>query len=291
MTRPRGFIDSWNPQKKTLSRMRAVQDVLTEYSDYLPLTIRQIFYRLVAGEFIGKTEAEYSKLCELLNKARRTHTIPMDAIRDDGFTGLTLLVGWRDKQSFFDTLRTEAEHYQKDRQAGQTKRLVIWCEARGMLPQLERVSREYGVVVKSSGGFDSLTTKHDFAAVADNTHILHIGDFDPSGECMYDALAEDVESFADYYGNHVSFSRLAVTSDHINKYSLPTAPPKPSSHQKNKNMTHTVQCEALDPVTLASIVRMEIETRMDMVQLNEVIAQESVERSELVNMLRLSRCH
>ncbi len=45
--RPRGFIDEWKPRRPTLQLIEQVEAVLDEYSDYLPLTIRQVFYRLV----------------------------------------------------------------------------------------------------------------------------------------------------------------------------------------------------------------------------------------------------
>ena len=45
-TRPRGFVD-WKPQATTRALLDQVQGVLDEYANYLPLTVRQVFYRLV----------------------------------------------------------------------------------------------------------------------------------------------------------------------------------------------------------------------------------------------------
>jgi len=152
MTRPRGFVD-WRPQSKTRLKLEAVQDVLDQYSNYLPLTIRQIFYRLVGINVYGKSEKAYESLCDMLNRARRAHVIPMDSIRDDGFIGgLGTRIGWNDPQEFIDSTLEDACSYQKDRQAGQRRRLVIWCEAAGMVPQIKRIADQYGVTVKSSGG-------------------------------------------------------------------------------------------------------------------------------------------
>jgi hypothetical protein len=47
-TRPRGFVP-WSPQARTLALIARVQAVLGEYEDHLPLTLRQIFYRLVGA--------------------------------------------------------------------------------------------------------------------------------------------------------------------------------------------------------------------------------------------------
>jgi hypothetical protein len=112
--------------------------------------------------------------------------------------------------------------------------------------------------------------------------VLHVGDYDPSGECMFDALAEDVRAFASHYGNDIEFIRLAVTPAHIVQYGLPTAPPKPSTHQTRKRMTETTQAEALDPATLAAIVRAGIVERMDIDIYQASLDAEDDERVELL---------
>jgi hypothetical protein len=44
MARAKGFAD-WNPQRKTRGLLADIDVVLDEYRAYLPLTIRQVFYR------------------------------------------------------------------------------------------------------------------------------------------------------------------------------------------------------------------------------------------------------
>src|SRR5438034_4552511 len=83
--RPRGYAP-WRPQAKSAVILDAVTQVLEEYEQHLPLTIRQIFYRLVGTIGYEKTEAGYHRLCELMNRARRAEEIPFDHIRDDGVT-------------------------------------------------------------------------------------------------------------------------------------------------------------------------------------------------------------
>ena len=46
--RPKGYAD-WNPHKKTRIIVSQVEEILREYRMQLPLTARQIFYRLVGG--------------------------------------------------------------------------------------------------------------------------------------------------------------------------------------------------------------------------------------------------
>src|SRR5262249_29622798 len=74
------------PRPETQALLNQVGQVLAEYRDQLPLTLRQVFYRLVGAYAFEKTEKAYARLGEALNKARRARFIDMDAIRDDGFT-------------------------------------------------------------------------------------------------------------------------------------------------------------------------------------------------------------
>ncbi len=179
--------------------------------------------------------------------------------------------------------------YTLDRQMGQGRRIVLLCEAGGMVPQLERVAGPCGVTVKSSGGFDSTTVKHLMGSKWGKCAVLHVGDYDPSGECMYDALSEDVRAFAGAYGNDITFTRLAVTREHIVEHDLPTAPPKASTHQEKKQMDLTTQAEALDPATLAEIVRYGIEGRMNMDIYRQAVETEATDKAALLEWIEQSK--
>jgi hypothetical protein len=52
-TRRRGF-PLWAPQMATLQLLDQVRAIITEYAEYLPLTVRQIFYRLVGLSRLSK---------------------------------------------------------------------------------------------------------------------------------------------------------------------------------------------------------------------------------------------
>jgi hypothetical protein len=284
-TRPRGFAP-WSPQGPTLALLDQVRAVLVEYADYLPLTIRQIFYRLVGIHEYEKTEQAYARLCEHLNRARRARLIAMDVIRDDGGV-VSEPDSWHSAEQFLRTIRAMAAEFKLDHGAGQKSRLVVICEAAGMVPQLERVAHPLGVTVMSGGGFDSVTDKHKFAAeLADHdrpTEVLHIGDHDPSGVSMFLAILEDIEAFARDLGGEVTFTRLAVTPQQITDYGLPTAPPKPTDNRAFHGLT--CQAEALAPDVLASILRATIESRTDQRVLDRVLRRERKLRRELLEQL------
>jgi len=280
-TRVRGFAP-WSPEQATLALLDQVQGVLDEYVDHLPLTIRQIFYRLVGAHDFDKTERAYQRLVEHLNRARRARIIPMDVIRDDGGT-ISEPDHWDSAEQFMATIRAMAQDFTLDHSAGQKTRRVVICEASGMVPQLARVAHPFGVTVMSGGGFDSTTDRYKFAATLSEheraTEVLHIGDHDPSGVSMFLAFLEDVQAFTRELGGSAIFSRLAVTPQQIGEYRLPTAPPKATDRRAFAG--ETCQAEALPPDTLANILRTAIEERVDQRVLDRVLHQERRIRREL----------
>ena len=281
-TRVRGFAP-WSPRGTTLELLEQVRAVLGEYEDYLPLTIRQIFYRLVGAHGYAKTEQAYERLSEHLNRARRARLISFDAIRDD-----TSIISepdhWRSEAQFWATVRQMAKDFTLDPSEAFRSRLVVICEAGGMVPQLERVAHPFGVKVMSGGGFDSTTDKHKFAAALAEydrlTEVLHIGDHDFAGVSMFLAFLEDVEAFTRDLGGNATFTRLAVTPSQIRQHRLPTAP------SKNKAaFGQTCQAEALAPDVLANILQTAIEQRIDRRVYESVLRRERKIRRELLAQL------
>jgi hypothetical protein len=190
-TRPRGFAP-WRPDAVSLSLV--VLAVLAEYAACLPLTVRQIFYRLVGSHSYDKTEKAYKRLGEIINRARRARRIDFEDIRDDG-------IDWRmplcrkSAEDLVESFIYSTENFKLDRQAGQPVRIFFAVEAAGMAPMIEDIAALYGIGVIPSGGFSSVTASYDMAqrlGEFERVEILHIGDHDPSGTHIFSSLAEDV---------------------------------------------------------------------------------------------------
>jgi hypothetical protein len=285
-TRVRGLA-LWQPQHRTRDLLGKVQAVLVEYAEYLPLTVRQIFYRLVGAHGYGKTEQAYARLAEHLNRGRRAGLIPFSSIRDDGTT-LAEPLAWDSAADLINNFIVHAEKFRLDRQEGQPIRLIFGVEATGMLPQIQRIADPFGIAVHSSGGFDSLTAKYDLAAKLGQwqcVEVLHIGDHDPSGVHLFSSMAEDIQAIAEDLGLNadIRFSRLAVTPAQIAEFNLPTAPAKLTDRRSFDG--ETVQCEAIPPNVLSDIVRTAIEQKLDHGAYAEVLDAELKIRGRLGPLL------
>lgn len=287
MTRPRGFIRNWNPRRATLGVLSQVDAILREtVPEVGAITLRQLFYLMVVRFNYSKTERAYKRLCEMMNRARRAGVVDMADIRDDGLD-IHSPDGWNSRDEFLDSWESAAGDFKYHRQAGQAMRLVVWCETQGMAPQLARAVEEFGVGVRSSGGFDSLTSKHNFAAgvaaLDVPTVVLHIGDRDPSGEHIHMSLYDDLSAFVYGFGaphDWLRLVRVAVTAEQVASMNLPTAPPKPTDNRSFSGLA--TQAEAIPPSELRRIIREEVRGRMDRDIYAKTLREEEAERGALV---------
>jgi hypothetical protein len=225
--RYQGFCE-WNPRDETKYWLQCVNEVLQAYRQYWPLTIRQIFYRLVANYEYSKTEQAYGRLINYLSRARRAQLVPFNAIRDDGAISRGM-VGNDSVAEWIEDMRASAEEFNFNRMDFQPVRVEIFCEAAGMVPLLANAVADYGVDVHSGGGFNSLTTVRRTAhrITSDEKQrksiIINFGDYDPSGRVDLRLVQAGRGSIrlADERGAEVRFDRVALTEDQVDEHGDP----------------------------------------------------------------------
>jgi hypothetical protein len=288
--RRRGFRENYHPQEHVRVLIEQVKAVLEEYADYLPLTLRQIFYRLVGSIGYKKDEKAYGRLGDTIVKARRAGIIDFAHIRDDGLVRDDPF-GYDNIEGLMGTFERFINGYTLNRQIGQPFYTLMACEAAGMVPQLTRIARPFGVSVISGGGFDSVTAKYqlaqELAASERPVRLLHIGDYDPSGVHMYSALIEDALAFLEQLNPEavVTPERVAVLPKHVKRFKLTTAPAKEGDDRRfagiGDDPTATVQAEALKPSELATLVKAALRSKWDRGAAADLAAREQDERERL----------
>jgi hypothetical protein len=202
---------------KTSALLAECKRVLSEYDGQI--TVRQLYYRLVAGQVIGNSLNEYKNLDGHLTKWRKAGDLDPAAFCD--LTREPMIPNaWMDLSDFFATVR---EAYRRDPWQGQDRRPEIWCEKQALATVFEPICRAYGVAFQVCRGYVS---KSLLVAAAERTkHILYFGDFDGSGE----GIAENIEQeLREVWGVNVGLVRIALTPEQIAKHKLPGAIPKPS---------------------------------------------------------------
>jgi hypothetical protein len=301
LTRAKGFA-TWKPHAKTEILVGDVERVLDEYRDYLPLTIRQIFYRLV-GLGYPKTEKFYkNKVIDVCNRGRRSGRFPFYAIRDDGVSrqgGESFT--WESPEDYYRTHEEISNFYERSWHAEQPAYVAVLCEASGMVPMVESAVEDYRIEVASSSGFDSLTVKHDLYRTAvyreqefgQRTILLHMGDHDPSGVSVYESMAADFSAFCADDGREdiIEMKRVALTPSQITELGIATTPDeiKPSDSRSEsflaRGLDPAAQLEAIPPDTIGAIVRQAVEENLDADALARSRAQEQEERHEVQETL------
>jgi hypothetical protein len=319
-----GYIDDYGPHKPTLVLFDHVNAILTEYLRQLPLSLRQIYYRLVAAYGYPKTKNFYDKLSALLTKARRARwestqgRLWFDCIRDDTFNRQVPFY-YVDERDFWGYAKLRAMDFRLDRMENQERRIVLWCEAAGMFPQFVRLANPYGIGVYCSGGFDRVTSKRqlgiEWAKRKQPITVIHVGDHDPSGIHIFEAVAMDIIAFAKatalaegYAEPDVEFVRLAITPQQAALHDIPdNGEPKITDRRSFERFalrcssdagaeyvdcdpTITWQAEALPPDLLSQMISEAIATRIDAQAFAEIKGREAELRKSITQkMERLER--
>lgn len=306
----------WKPGRESVALYEDAMRVFKEYEDYLPMTGRQVFYRLVATYGYEKSDRLANQLYNVLGRARRAGWLPFTHLRDGGGQNVVPLT-YADEGGFWDSVEDNFEHYNRNRQAGQEVFVELFCEAPGMIPQLQRVSFDYSVPVYGTRGYTGLSVIGEVARRAlmrdVPTTILQVGDLDPSGVGIFDTLAADVRTFV-HQGVQacklpdahrlaaglglpqkridelaetdtppgLEAERIALTWEQVREHDLPTAPPSAKdSRTKSWGYDETAQAEALPPDLLAQIVRDAIEEQLDLDVYRAEVGRERADREAI----------
>jgi hypothetical protein len=301
MPRAKGFAP-WKPQKRTLPLLEDIEAVLDEYREHLPLTVRQVFYRLV-GKGHPKTENFYNSVGDVCNRARRSGRIPFGAIRDDGVSRQGGEWGtYESPLEYYEAHEEMGNYYARSWHDDQPVYVQVLCEAQGMIPLLERAVGPYRVPVASCSGFDSLTAKHDLFRGAlrryeeheQDTVLLHLGDHDPSGWWMHRSMEEDLQAFCEDHAwapeDLIDLRRVALTPRQIRTLGVipQPEPVKPKGHGKafiEQGLEPAAQLEAVPPDTLSALARQAVESALDLDVLRESWEREAAEREEVQEKL------
>lgn len=324
MSGQRGFA-SWAPSAASEEILSMVDRVLDEYADHLPLTGRQIFYRLVGAFGYEKSDRAANRLYGVLGRARRSGRLSFDVIRDGG-SSRQLPRTFDGAADFWQRSRGMWEQYSRDRQAGQPTYVELFCEAPGMMQQLVRVAFPFSVPVYGTRGFTGLGVVAEIARRAllrdVATVLLQIGDYDPSGESIFEAMSQDALTFvsqiraalrrrrpsdARALATHLGLSddeadelvgrdehdwpelrptRIALTAEQVESYELPTAPPSAKDSRSKSWRGETCQAEAMPPDLLAEVVHNAIEGRFDIVTYREEVGRERADRESIDALLK-----
>jgi hypothetical protein len=235
------------------------------------VTLRQLFYRLVAEQLIPNTQAAYKRLSELTAEARRRGEFP-DLI--DRGRQIHRHPWWTDPADAMDALISQ---YRIDRTSGQDTSLYLGVEKAGLVIQLEHWFADLGVPVLALGGYSSQTYVDEVAADVRRQGrpavLLYAGEHDPSGE----DIDRDFEKRSACWDKVV---RVALTASQVEEYQLPPNPGKATDSRAAGFIARhgalvQVELDALDPDDLRGLFTQAIEPFWDTSRYDVALARET----------------
>lgn len=271
-------------------RLVVVEKIVQEYADQgYRLTLRQLYYQLVARQVIDNKVSEYTRLSRILVQGRMAGVVDWDAI-EDRVRVPHLLYSCEDIK---DALKDTMEGYRLDRQKYQPNYIEILCEKDALSGVLKRITEKYHVSLLINRGYSSCTAVYYsfkrfqyFIEQGKKVKILYVGDHDPSGLDMIRDINERLEEFG-YDGAEVI--PVALTKGQIKKYSLPPDPakitdPRAKWYIKNHGK-HSWEVDALPPPVLHGIVEKQLVKLIDMEAFEKALDEEEEHKDKLKKLL------
>ncbi len=272
---------------KTRELIANAQTILAAES---PMTVRQLYYRLVSGGVIENARADYCRLSRVLTRGREEGVIPFDWIVDRSRPTYAPSVF----DDLNDGLKALRDCYRKDYWQDQPFHCECWSEKDAVIGSIQPVTDDLGVTVRVGRGFNSATRVHEiarlFATIEKPIHVFYLGDHDPSGHC----IEVELYSRALRYGSgEFEMKRLAIHAADITKFNLPPLRVKDSDSRarmfRAEHGSECVELDALPPDELRRRVRDAIESLLDVEAWNRALAVEKVERESITRIVARMR--
>jgi hypothetical protein len=250
-----------------------------------PMTVRQVFYRMVSAGLIAKTENEYKNtVVRLLGEMRRSGYIPLGWIADN--------TRWVRRPRTFSSmeaaLQLTRQTYRRALWNDQSVYVEIRLEKDALAGVLYDVTARWDVPLMVTRGYPSLTYLYDAAeaiAAEDRpAYLYYFGDFDPSGIDIPQKVEAGIREFAP--DAEIFFKRIAVTTEQIDHWQLPTRPTKQTDSRAKNFEGESVEVDSIPPRALRELTEKVIEQHIDRYTLQQTKLAESAERHSLDLWLR-----
>ena len=266
-------------QQKTLNLVNEIKVVLGSYN--VRITVRQLYYQLVAKQIIKNNLNSYKRLDSILSDARKNGSLNFDAFVDRMRKPIKES-SWPDLKGFISTVKNS---YSKDKWQNQEKYVEVWLEKDALAGIFEPITAKYDLNLSIGRGYQSLSSLNDAARrfpKDKEVHVLYFGDFDSTG---LDIPRSAEKNLNDHFGLYPTFERLALTKNDIDQYKLPPAPAKTTDSRTHAFVKQhgdiAVELDALPPDVLIERIEGNIIKYLDIGQFQKDLHTEKEEIKKL----------
>ena len=232
--------------------LHATLAVLDAERECGPMTIRHAYYKLVELGLLNKTKQEYDNLGHHLRKWRRGGQIPYSAFADNSRSYYEST----QFDSLEDALITTRDTYRRNLWSSQSEYIEIWVEKDAIASIVFRIASQFGVKVFPTHGFNSMTAAYVSAEAfkrvqqaGKSVHVYYFGDYDKAGKDISKSITRNLRND---HRIDIDFQRVAINDEQIEKYKLPTRPPKP--RDLKCGIVSCVEIDSLPMKTLTELI-------------------------------------
>lgn len=278
-----------NFRPDSLRLIEQVNGIISDYQQMgYSLTLRQVYYQLVARDVISNNERSYKNLGNLISDGRMAGLIDWQAI-EDRTRNLKKNSHWSSPGSI---IYSAAHSFAYDKWEDQDNYVEVWVEKDALVGIVGQVCGELDIPFFSCRGYVSQSEMWSAAqrlegfAGQKDIHIIHLGDHDPSGRDM----SRDIVDRLELFGVSVQFERIALNYDQIEEYGPPPNPTKLSDSRAtgyiNEFGYECWELDALRPDVIDSLIRDKVTDLCDLELLAEARDREESAKRTLQAVAR-----
>ena len=296
-----------------LETIRKAEAICQQYADQgYSLSLRQLYYRLIATDAFPDsrwfykepgTEREihdknhanpqstknvqrnYKWLGDLVSRARVAGMIDWRHLEDRTRGAEGGDTGWSSPSAAMDTITSA---YGITHWDGQDDHVEVWVEKDALTDVISRPASAWDVGYLACKGSPSTSLMHDSAIRLRNkeragkrTHVIYLGDFDPTGL----DIDRDISERLALFGSAATVRRIALTMDQIEDLNPPPSPAKITDARAGAYIdqygSDCWELDAIEPAALEGLVRAAILEHVDLDLRQVRLDQEEQERREL----------
>ena len=293
------FVDKKFGQS-SLNVISIVNQIVREYAEQgYTLSLRQLYYQLVARDYIENSVKSYKRIGGIVSDARDAGLIDWEAIEDRGRVPY-LPAAW---ESPAEIMKATAQQFRLDRWKGQENYVEVMVEKDALTGILRPVCSRYHVRFTANKGYSSSTAMFDAGqrirevlsnsgGCANYAHIIYFGDHDPSGLDMTRDVKERISQYCqlDEIEEYVQIHRLALNYNQVEQWN---PPPNPAKETDSRFAGYQIEfgdesweLDAVEPSTLASLVEDQIKELIDYSIWGVVIEREEKMKSDLLKFAK-----
>jgi len=273
-------------RRDKLQLIDKINEVIRNYiAQGYSLTLRQVYYQLVARAIIENNEKSYKNVGNLISDARLAGLIDWNSI-EDRTRNMRGNSHWSSPGSI---INSAAYSYHLDHWEGQEYYVEVWVEKDALIGIVGQICGQLDVNFFSCRGYVSQSEMWAAAQrlklrqdQGQNVVLLHLGDHDPSGKDMSRDIQDRLRIFEAY---NVEFHRLALNMNQIEQYNPPPNPAKLTDSRATQYIDEfgydSWELDALEPQIISNLIEKNVSRYRNERIYNEILKQEKTEKNLL----------